>query len=258
MKNITKKPNVGFKEFCAQTSLHGWSFLAFERNKIPSTLFWLMAMTVALILCCSLTFKNVNEFLEEVEFNVQTLTATLDHVYFPSMYVMNKGFNRMSPHEHLFQDSKINNLAQNVSMIELVEHKVITGKPMNEIEKRIAENIVNSNFTRQMFNRFVNENKQRYPDITSGHIYHNHSIQQMSDEEIRQIWRTLSISMGGYYRNIFGFTQLRQILFRKLHIPTSCIYLFLLSPSIQKLLPTLENFIGTSWLLLDYFRVTSI
>ena len=203
---------MDFKEFCAQTSLHGWTFVNFDKNKIISSLFWLLAITAALILCFLLTSKNVKEFTEEVEFNVQTLTSTLDNVYFPSMYVMNKGYNRLSPIKHLFQDPEINQLAEDDSIVESVESKVITGKPMSETERRIAALMLDSNFTKQMFHRFVSENSQRYPFMEGGNLYHNHSLQHMSKDEIDNIWNTLKITAGGYYRNIFGFTQLSDFL----------------------------------------------
>ena len=86
-QNKKGSSNIGFKEFCDQTSLHGWGFITLGKFRPIPTIFWLLAIISAFILCFKLTLLNVNEFMGEVEFNVETLTGQLEEVYFPAVYI---------------------------------------------------------------------------------------------------------------------------------------------------------------------------
>ena len=95
-KDLSELIDVGFKDFCNQTSLHGWGFMTFGQFKTLPTLFWLTAILSTSVLCTHLVIRNVNEFMGSVEFNVESLTADLDEIYFPSLYIINTGTMRKS------------------------------------------------------------------------------------------------------------------------------------------------------------------
>ena len=205
---------VGFKAFCEQTSLHGWSFISFEKSKPLSTLFWLIAILAAMLVCSQLTLQNVNEFEEAVEFNVESLTANLDEVYFPSLYFINKGRMRMSTTLHLMHETnRMTNETLNPNTFVTVLVKYLNGLPLTKREKRMGDAILKSNITKKMFDRFVIENKIRYPMFESkANLFHNHSIQYLTEDQIEKRFETMAISAGGYFQNMFGFTQLSDFL----------------------------------------------
>ena len=41
---IEKENSIGFKDFCENTSLHGWGIMSFGGFKVRQILFWLFAI----------------------------------------------------------------------------------------------------------------------------------------------------------------------------------------------------------------------
>ena len=205
---------AGFKEFCEQTSLHGWSFIRFDKFKL-STIFWLISIIAAILVCSQLTLQNANEYKEEVEFNVETLTANLDEVYFPAIYLINKGKMRKSTTLQLMHET--NTIANDTfdvgEFVTILSQQFVYGLDLGERGKRIVDAALKCNFSKNMFKRFVFENKVQHPIFESNpNLYHNHSIQYLTEDEIENRFENLEKRAGGYFQNMMGFTQLSDFL----------------------------------------------
>ena len=79
-----------FNEFCNHTSLHGWRYLADSKMSKPKNMFWF------LILCASITGATILIYINTVTFKnativiaVETMTAPLSEIFFPSITVCN-------------------------------------------------------------------------------------------------------------------------------------------------------------------------
>ena len=79
-----------FHEFCNHTSLHGWRYLADSNMSKPKNIFWFLVLCVSitgatvLIYYNTLTFKNAT-----VITTVESMTAPLSEIFFPSITVCN-------------------------------------------------------------------------------------------------------------------------------------------------------------------------
>ena len=75
--------------FCGRTSLHGWKYLRSEAGLFPKIV-WLLAITSAVALSARFTFVNVEEFSSaSTRSSIQSTTASLQDIIFPSVYVCN-------------------------------------------------------------------------------------------------------------------------------------------------------------------------
>ena len=213
--------DIGFKEFCEQTSLHGWGFITFGRSKAVQTIFWLIAISSAFALCMSLTFINLKEFMTDVEFNVETLAGGLEEVYFPAFYIINHGKDRKSVVHSIVKDLLLNHESENATQLMNsvawdvfnLLNKGRSGEPLNQHEKLMASMVLKSNLTKELFDSFVDKNKVHKPKVTgNAHIYHNHSIQFKTSQEIQDSFDNLEVSPYGYLSNLLGFNQLHDFL----------------------------------------------
>ena len=94
-----------FNEFCQETSLHGWGFIV--KRDLPSChcVFWILTIFSALSLGIVLISWNTEEFINDtVDFNTLSMTTSLDEVFFPAIYVINKNFVRKSIYDAFFKD----------------------------------------------------------------------------------------------------------------------------------------------------------
>ena len=87
---LSKMGKLEFCNFCQNTSLHGWGFIALGKFKPLQILFWTFTVLSALCLCVTFISQNTEEFLNGVEFSTETITEPLDEVYFPAIYVISK------------------------------------------------------------------------------------------------------------------------------------------------------------------------
>ena len=102
---------IGLKSFCEQTSIHGWSFIAFSKFKLFHAIFWLIVIVGAFAGCLSMIYDNAMEYKEAtVEFQTETLTESLDNLFFPSIYISNKNAIRRSYFMELLKDPKVKNI----------------------------------------------------------------------------------------------------------------------------------------------------
>ena len=84
-----------FTDFCGRTSLHGWNFLAetsMEEDYIRkfSKFLWMFIITLSLGITSLFLLTAVNDFTHKhVVTNIDTTTAPLHDVHFPSIIVCN-------------------------------------------------------------------------------------------------------------------------------------------------------------------------
>ena len=92
-----------FTEFCRETSLHGWALVA--KKSIPSfhCIFWTFTIFSTLSLGIVLITTNTNEFLNAtVDFTTLSKTTSMNEVFFPAIYIINKNLARKSIVESFF------------------------------------------------------------------------------------------------------------------------------------------------------------
>ena len=64
--------------------------------KKPSMLFWLAAIFLASTALVILTTGNISEYVNEVEYNVESMAESMDQVYFPAIYLSKRAQFRKS------------------------------------------------------------------------------------------------------------------------------------------------------------------
>ena len=87
----TKKesPSDGFYKFCGRTSLHGWKYLKSESGILPKTI-WIVALASSLCLSSYFISLNIDQFLKsDTRTTIESTTASLQDIIFPSIYVCN-------------------------------------------------------------------------------------------------------------------------------------------------------------------------
>ena len=86
-----------FTEFCQETSLHGWNFITRRKTFSFHSAFWFLTIISSLGLGTVLITWNTQEFLEAtVDFNTLSMTTSMEKVFFPAIYVINKNLIRKS------------------------------------------------------------------------------------------------------------------------------------------------------------------
>ena len=130
---------IGLKNFCEQTSIHGWSFIAFSKFKLLHAIFWLVVIVGAFAGCLSMIYDNAMEFKDAtVEFQTETLTESLDNLFFPSIYISNKNALRRSYFMELLKDPKLKNITTLNEIISLTAGVRLNGRlPQNPMEMNI-------------------------------------------------------------------------------------------------------------------------
>ena len=212
---------IGFKDFCELTSLHGWGIMAFRGFKKGQVFFWLLAIIVSSIAMIHLTKGNISEFLNDVEYNVESMAGNLDQVYFPAIYASNAAtFRRSVMANWLKLDPKWKDHTFNAttnSLQPLVEHyqiiqKALAGHELQPQELQTLSLWMSSEFTEQMKERFINENKVLEHQFDKLTLFHNHSVQYKDTVTLQRQMQDLKVSNLGYFGQIFGYTQLSDFL----------------------------------------------
>ena len=117
-----------FHEFCNHTSLHGWRYLADSKISHPKNIFWFLILCISisgasfLIYHNTLTFRNAT-----IITTVETMTAPLSEIFFPSITVCNINQARKS----FFDEIGIKN---NETLIRLI-HSQYLGASNNKNQK---------------------------------------------------------------------------------------------------------------------------
>ena len=85
------KPRNQFSEFCEETTLNGWYYLAKRSVGKIGRSYWLVVVVGSLILSGWFIYGATNEFMKaSVIITVDSVTASLDKVLFPSLVVCNQ------------------------------------------------------------------------------------------------------------------------------------------------------------------------
>ena len=168
-----------FTEFCQETSLHGWNFIAKRRLSSFHSVFWLLTIFSALSLGIVLITWNTQEFLEAtVDFNTISMTTSMEKVFFPAIYVINKNLIRKSA-THAFA-------------------------PSDDSKEKIN----------QTFAEFVRINNQTHPLTLKPTLYHNHSVQYKSlndlDLDLQELHK--GYSLNNFWLEIGSHTDLKSML----------------------------------------------
>ena len=84
----SQSDNSSFRKYCESTSLHGWQYI--YRGKAEWRLFWAGMVLSSVVVAFFFVFKQASEFTKAtVVTTVDTTTAPLEDVYFPSVTVCN-------------------------------------------------------------------------------------------------------------------------------------------------------------------------
>ena len=127
---MESKGKVTIQDFCEQTSIHGWNFLAFSQFKSQHVILWLLTIFGAFIGCAFMITMNVTEFSNAtVDFQTETLTKSLDQVYFPSIYISNKNPMRKSIFMDILKDENVDNVTTVHEITEIWLRKQFWGIP---------------------------------------------------------------------------------------------------------------------------------
>ena len=85
------KPRNQFSEFCEETTLNGWYYLAKKSVGRIGRSYWALVVLGSLVLSGFFIYGATNEFLDStVIITVDSVTASLDKVLFPSLVVCNQ------------------------------------------------------------------------------------------------------------------------------------------------------------------------
>ena len=159
--NMGRKERIRFTDFCQQTSIHGWNFLSFRGYGIIQALFWVTIIAGSLVSCLYMISLNVQEFSEAtVEFETKSLTENLDDIFFPSIFIINSNQERKSYLMAMIQE---NNLTEVIDVENLILH-VTDNQPDPKVDE-LWKVILESPVTSQLFDYFVEQNKDKYPMV---------------------------------------------------------------------------------------------
>ena len=137
---MNSKSKVTVRDFCEQTSIHGWNFLAFSNFRSYHVIIWLFTILGAFSGCVLMIYLNVTEFSNAtVDFQTETLTQSLDEVYFPSIYISNKNVMRKSIFMDILKDENVNNVTTVHEIIEIWLRKQFWGRPPTTEDKIKAD-----------------------------------------------------------------------------------------------------------------------
>ena len=84
---IEKENSIGFKDFCENTSLHGWGIMSFGGFKVSQILFWLFAIIVSSVGMVVMNAGTIDEYQNDVEYIVESMAESLNQIYFPAIYM---------------------------------------------------------------------------------------------------------------------------------------------------------------------------
>ena len=115
-----------FSAFCERTSLHGLQYLGDEKTSTFKKLFWLIVIILSIISASVLIYYNTVVFNNStVLVSVETMTAPLSEIYFPSVTVCNINQARKSFFDQL-------GISDNVTMIRKIHSQFLGDNKINE------------------------------------------------------------------------------------------------------------------------------
>ena len=104
-RNLMIKPRNQLQEFCEETTLNGWYYLAKKGVGKLGRGYWVLVVLFSLCLSGNFIYSATNEYLgASVIITVDSVTASLDKVIFPSLVICNQNQVLMLAETHLGQD----------------------------------------------------------------------------------------------------------------------------------------------------------
>ena len=76
------------RDFCTKTSIHGFSYIVNE-CKLISKIFWFIVSFTMISIGITFFANGVKEFFTSSMTSINTTTASMQNVYFPSVYLCN-------------------------------------------------------------------------------------------------------------------------------------------------------------------------
>ena len=105
--NGEEKERSRSRVFCSETSLHGWKY-CYDAPSLAHTLGWLLVISLSVGSVVFLVFANTMDFYNStVAFNLESPTASLDLVYFPSVTLCNMNLLSQSFIHHVGKDETL-------------------------------------------------------------------------------------------------------------------------------------------------------
>ena len=109
---IMEGSSYTFFDFCKQTTLHGWDYIGKSKIWSCNFIFWIGIVVVTVGIGMFGIGLNTKEFLDAtVEFETLSMTTTMDEVFFPAVYIINKNMIRKSVLMALVNDKSIDNVS---------------------------------------------------------------------------------------------------------------------------------------------------
>ena len=91
MMNEALAPRGPFSEFCEETTLNGWYYLAKRGLGMIGRSYWSLAVLASILLAVFFCYGATTEWLNsDVLITVDTVTASLDKVAFPGLTICNQ------------------------------------------------------------------------------------------------------------------------------------------------------------------------
>ena len=190
--NNPNPPNkITFKDFCEQTSLHGWNFLLFRNFKSRHVMFWTFIIISAFTWCVVMIYLNAKEFSEAtVDFQTETLTKPLNDVHFPSIFISNKNMFRKSIINEILQDEAVSNFTSTAELLSLWSRGFIFGTVTNSefTQSELVADYVfaQSNKWPNVFYNFVNTSLKYHGDKvfpSTLHFFQDHTLKSFLDPD---------------------------------------------------------------------------
>ena len=115
-----------FREFCKQTGLHGWQYMSDAKILGPKNIFWFIILVSSAIGATVLIYYNTKTFQTATFLTtVETMTAPLSEVFFPSITICNINQARKSFFDEI-------GVYENESLIWQIQSQYLGGSDPNE------------------------------------------------------------------------------------------------------------------------------
>ena len=102
MSKFSRKISATFRAFCNQTSLHGWHYIGQKNASIFQRIFWIVILLLSILTTILFLYNSTLDFLHAtITTSIDTMTAPLSEIFFPSVAVCNLNQVRLSFFEEL-------------------------------------------------------------------------------------------------------------------------------------------------------------
>ena len=197
-----------FRDFCEQTSLHGWNFFPYTEFKKWHVTFWTFVLCGTFTCCSIMIYLNSSEYMDAtVAFNIESPTNPLNEVYYPAIIICNKNVVRKSIGLELvaYEKSTIT-LDQffdylEYKWIDKSDDTLVVDDTISEIWQKALEKV---------FERFIEQNSDSTGGITTNtDFYHWHTLNELPKENLVH---NSTVFWKYFFPNLISHTQLEDFL----------------------------------------------